>query len=68
MYYMIALVCCIIKLLNSNDLFQGKKGESGLNVLPVSSSLSFVEMKGLFIYPEALGIQRLLECCRSNGS
>ena len=39
MYYTIALVCCIIKLLNSNDLFQGKKGESGLNVLTVSSSL-----------------------------
>lgn len=68
MYYMIALVCCIIKLLNSNDLFQGKKGESGLNVLTVSSSLSFVVMKGLFIYPEALGVQRVLECCRSNGS
>ena len=28
MDYTIALVCCIIKLLNSNDLFQGKKGES----------------------------------------
>ena len=39
MYYTIAWVCCIIKLLNSNDLFQGKKGESGLNVLTVSSSL-----------------------------
>lgn len=35
----IAWGCCIIKLLNSNDLFQGKKGESGLNVLTVSSSL-----------------------------
>ena len=33
----IAWGCCIIKLLNSNDLFQGKKGESGLNVLTVSS-------------------------------
>lgn len=38
-WFTIAWGCCIIKLLNSNDLFQGKKGESGLNVLTVSSSL-----------------------------
>lgn len=68
MYYTIALVCCIIKLLNTNDLFQEKKGESGLNVLTVSSSLSFVEMKRLFVYPKAVGIQRVLVCRRSNGS
>ena len=30
MYYTIALVCCIIKLLNSNDSFQGKKGKADL--------------------------------------